>query len=73
MNRYKLGAILDFIRRQGKLPTDQWGEVLCPDDLLVWYGLNGRLNLGEEIILKEELALMAEAEAFMDRLRCQKA
>ncbi len=73
MNKYKLGAILELIRRQGKLPTDQWGEVLRPDELLIWFGLNDLLNLEEEIILKGELALMAEAEIFMDRLRCQNA
>ena len=73
MNKYKLGAILELIRRKGKLPTDQWDEVLRPDELLIWFGLDGQLNLEEEIILKGELALMTEAEVFMDRLRCQNA
>lgn len=71
MNKYKLGAILELIRRQGKLPTDQWGEVLSPDDLIVWFGLDGQLSLEEEITLKGELALITEAETFMDRLGCQ--
>lgn len=73
MNKYKLGAILESIRGQGNLPMDQWGEVLSPDDLLVWFGLDGHLSLEEEIILKGELVLMAEAEIFMDLLRCQTA
>lgn len=73
MNKHKLGAILELIRRQGELPTDQWGEVLRPDELLAWFGLKGLLNFEEEIILKGELALMTEAQGFMARLRSQNA
>lgn len=71
MNPYKLRAILEIVRGQGRLPTDQRDEVLSPDDLLVWFGLSGRLTPAEELIVKDELELMAEAEAFMDCLRCK--
>ena len=71
MNPYKLRAILDMIRGQGRLPTDEWGQVLSPDDLLVWFGLADRLDAGERLVLRDELALMAEAEMFMDHLHCR--
>ena len=69
MNPHKLRAILELVRRQGKLPIDQWGNVLSPDDLLVWYGLTHLLTPDERSIVKRELADMTEAEEFMDRLR----
>ena len=71
MNPYKLRAILEMIRSQGRLPADEWGQVLNPDDLLVWFGLADRLDSGERLVLRDELALMAEAEMFMDRLHCK--
>ena len=70
MNPYKLRAILDMIRKQGPLPKDQFDRILGPDDLLVWFDLKGRLDSGEEIIIKRELVLMTEAEVFMELLRC---
>lgn len=69
MNPHKLRAIVEFVRRQGKLPTDRWGCVLGPDDLLVWFGLINNLSPGEQREVKRELAAIAEAEALMDRLR----
>lgn len=71
MNPYKLRAILGMIQAKGKLPRDRWGEVLSPDDLLVWFELDGRLSLDEEEIVKHELTLLAEAETFMDHLHCR--
>ncbi len=69
MNPYKLRAIIELVRRQGRLPTDRWGCVLNPDDLLVWYGLNSELSLEEQREVKRELAALAEAEGFVDRLQ----
>lgn len=69
MNPYKLKAIIELVRRQGRLPTDRWGCVLNPDDLLVWYGLNSELTLEEQREVKRELAALAEAEGFVDRLQ----
>ena len=69
MNIYKLRAIVDHVRRQGRLPTDRWGCVLNPDDLLVWFGLDGILDPEEQVEVKRELVALADAEAFMDELR----
>jgi hypothetical protein len=69
MNGYRLRTILDFIRSQGKLPCDQWGNTLSPDDLLVWFGLKNDLTPEEQREVKRELAALVEAEALMDRLR----
>jgi hypothetical protein len=69
MNPYKLRAIVELVRRQGRLPADRWGCVLSPDDLLVWYGLNSDLSPEEQREVKRELAALAEAEGFVDRLR----
>jgi len=69
MNPYKLRSILEAIRGRGSLPRDQLGDVLCTDDLLVWFDLADQLSFEEQRIVKNELSLIAEAEAFMDQLR----
>ncbi len=69
MNRYKLEAIIKMVRDQGRLPTDQWDEVLEGDDLLVWFGLDNVLTANEKVLVKMELAALADAEACMDQLR----
>jgi len=69
MNRQKLNAIMAYVRGRGRLPTDQFGSVLSPDDLLVWFGLRDLLTLEEQYYVKAELLGMAEAEAMMERLR----
>jgi hypothetical protein len=69
MNGHKLRAIMDYVRGHGRLPTDRFGEVLSPDDMLVWFGLRNVLTVEEQYQVKAELASMAEAEAFMDQLR----
>jgi len=71
VNPYKLRAIMDMVRRQGPLPRDQFDQILSPDDLLVWFGLTGKLDFGEEIAVKRELALMSDAEIFMELLGCK--
>ena len=68
MNLYKLRAIIDFIRRQGRLPADQFGNTLPPDEILSLYGLRDLLSLDEQRQLRTELAGMAEAEAVIDRV-----
>lgn len=69
MNPYKLRALIDHIRGHGRLPRDQFDDVLEPNDLLVWFGLSDLLTLDEQRLVKEDLAALADAEAFMDRLR----
>ena len=39
VNLYKIRYVLEFIRRQGRLPTDERGQVLSPYDMLAWFGL----------------------------------
>ncbi len=43
--------------------------MLGPDDLLVWYELDGVLGDDERVLVKEELAALVEAEMFMEQLR----
>lgn len=69
MNRQKLNAIVTYVRGHGRLPTDQFGKVLSPEDMLVWFGLRELLTLEEQYHVKAELLEMAEAEAMMERLR----
>ena len=55
MNPYKLKAIVEYIRRQGRLPEDQFGNVLPPADILVLCGLNDLLSVGEQRMVRREL------------------
>ena len=69
MNRYKVRDILDLIRRRGKLPTDQFGQILPIDDLLAWFGLDDDLARDEHRYIRQELSAMAESQIEMERLR----
>ncbi len=69
MNPYKLRVIIEHVRRQGRLPADQFGQTLGSDDLIVWFGLRAYLNPDEQRIVKRELEMLAEAEAVGDGLR----
>ena len=69
MNPYTLRHILDFIRRQGKLPADQFGQTLPACDLLAWFGLTECLTKPEQLRIEEELAAMIEAELSIEKLR----
>lgn len=63
MNPYKLRAIVEYLRNEGK------GLSATHDELLRCYGLDDLLSLDEQDAIKRELAAIAEAEAFMDQLR----
>jgi len=69
MNKQKIWNIMDFIRRQGKLPTDQFGQILPVDDLLAWFGLDECLSRYEQRYVKQELAALAEAQLAVERIR----
>jgi hypothetical protein len=69
VNLYKIRYVLDFIRRQGKLPTDEYGEFLPASDLLVWFRLKECLSTDELSYIEEELVGMIEAEKAVERLR----
>ena len=69
MNIYKLRKIIDWIRRQGRLPTDEFGQILSIDDLMGWFGLNECLTRAEQLCIKKELKSMVEAELAVERLK----
>jgi hypothetical protein len=69
VNLYKIRYVLEFIRRQGRLPTDQHGQVLSARDMLAWFGLKDCLTPAELSYIEGELAGMIEAELAMERLR----
>ena len=69
MNIYKLRRVVDWIRSQGKLPTDEFGQILSVDDLMDWFGLSECLTRPEQLCVKKELAGMVEAELSVERLR----
>ena len=69
MNGQKVKGVLSLIRRQGRLPTDQFDQVLSVDDLVGWFGLDGCLTRDEMDSVRAELAAMAEAQTALDRIR----
>ena len=69
-NQHKLRAIAEFVREPGPLPTDQLGEILSAEDLLVWFGLAGGLSREEPACVGRGLAMMREAQqALIDRVQ----
>ncbi len=68
-NVYKLRKIVDWIRSQGKLPRDEFGQVLSIDDLMGWFGLTEYLTRAEQLAVRKELTAMVEAELAVERLK----
>ena len=69
MNIYKLRRITDWIRSHGHLPTDAYGQILSPDDLMGWFGLNDCLTRAEQLCIRKELAAMVEAELVVEKIK----
>ena len=69
MDKRKVWNILDFIRGHGKLPTDQFGQILPVGDLMVWFGVAERLSPDERRLVRVELAAMAEAQQTAEELK----
>ena len=69
MSKRKVWSILDFIRGQGKLPTDQFGQILSVDDLMAWFGLEDSVSPEESRQIRLELSVMAEAQQTLEELR----
>ena len=67
MNIYKKRRIIEHIHKKGRLPTDQFGQILSPEELLVWFKLDGPLSEYEQAVIKVELMGMIEAETLMDK------
>ena len=61
MNRHKLWDIVEFVKSQGDLPVDQFGQILPVDDLIVWFGLDECLSDQEQACVKLELMALSEA------------
>ena len=68
MNVYKLRKIIDWIRSQGRLPTDQFDQILPVYDLMGWFGLSDCLTIDEQLYIEEELKGMIEAESAVAQL-----
>jgi hypothetical protein len=68
-NVYKLRRIVDWIRGQGRLPADQFGQILPVDDLMGWYGLSDCLTLDEQLYIERELKGMVEAELAVEQIK----
>ena len=69
VNLYKIRHVLDFIRRQGRLPTDAYGQFLSAHDMVAWFGLKDCLTREELSYIEEELVGLIEAERAVERLR----
>jgi hypothetical protein len=69
MNSYKMSCLVEFIRRYMKLPTDFFGQTLCPDDIIAWYGFDRILFTEERAYLKQILSAMTEIETAIDQLK----
>ena len=65
MNIHKKRDIVDHIRKQGKLPTDQFGQILPVKDLMLWFELDKCLTVSEQEIIKKEMAALVDAEEAM--------
>ena len=69
MNIHKKRDIVDHIRKQGKLPTDQFGQILPVKDLMSWFELDKCLTVSEQEIIKKEMAALVDAEEAMEKLK----
>lgn len=69
VNLYKIRYVLEFIRRQGRLPTDAYGQLLSARDMVAWFALKDCLTRDELSYIEEELVGLIEAEQAVERLR----
>jgi hypothetical protein len=69
INVYKLRKIVDWIRNQGRLPTDQFDQILPVDDLMGWFGLSDCLTIDEQLYIGRELKGLIEAELAVERIK----
>ncbi len=72
MNIHKRRGIIDFVRKQGKLPTDQFGQILPVKDIVLWFELDKYLSASEQEVIKGELAALVEVEEAMEKLKLLK-
>ncbi len=68
-NVYKLRKIMDWIRNQGRLPTDEFGQILPIDDLMGWFRLSDCLTIDEQLYIERELKGIIEAELAVEKIK----
>jgi len=61
-NKYIIRKVLGDIQAKGKLPEDDYGNVLPTNDLIGWFELKDKVTADELNIIKHELELMAQAQ-----------
>ncbi|HBG27626.1 MAG: hypothetical protein A2Y10_15690 [Planctomycetes bacterium GWF2_41_51] len=69
MDTYKLKNVVDYIRSFGKLPTDAYGQMLSVERMMEWFGLAESLTVSELQKVEIELALMIEAELYIEKVK----
>ena len=69
MNIHKKRDIIDLIRKQGKLPTDQFDQILPVSDLMSWFELDKCLDASEQEVIKRELAALVDAQEAMEKIK----
>ena len=63
-------TVLGWIHGRGeKLSADASGEVVSPDDLRAWFGLNEWLTPGELLCVQGQSVAMVEAELRLEAVR----
>ena len=62
VNDYIIRRVLRNIQAKGKLPEDDYGNVLPTDDLIGWFELEDKLTTDELNVIKHQLELMAQAQ-----------
>ena len=68
MTQHKMRAIIEAIRRRGILPTDEFGNLLPPNEIIIRLGLSELLSVDEQRVLKRELIALTETQAVIDQL-----
>ncbi len=69
MNRYRVHAIVERVRRMGEFPFDVEDVDECPEAVLSFYGINVALKPEERDVVQRELRAMAEIEECMEAVR----
>lgn len=71
MNKYKIQNILEYIRQKGRLPTDQFDQILSAEDILGWYGLEDLLDAEERLQIKREIESLIDAQILVEQINLE--
>ena len=69
MNRYKVHAIVERIRRAGEFPFNVEDVEECPEGILYFYGIDVELAPDDRELIQRELRVMAEIEECVEAAR----